>query len=120
MADLLDFMGARTNAQELAEDGIARAVEHADSIDAGWSEMAYAKLEQYAFSHFEFMTEDVRKWAHSLGLEQAPSARAWGAVALRGAREGLIVKVGYRKTQNPLAHSTPATVWQSLVYREAA
>lgn len=116
MADLFDFM----TAQALAEEGAQKAADHANAIEPGWSDRAYALLQSYAASHLEFMLEDVRNWAHRIGFPQAPSARAWGAVALRGARERLILRAGYRKTQNPLAHGTPATLWRSLIYREAA
>lgn len=116
MTDLVDLM----TAAELAGEGMDRAVDHADRVTPGWSDRAYQLLEQYAVSHWQFMTEDVRNWAHKLGLPEAPSGRAWGAVALRGCREGIISREGYRKTVNPLAHGTPATLWRSQIYREAA
>jgi hypothetical protein len=118
MADLFDF--AQPTAEELAQDGMQRAIEHADAVEGGWSEMAYAMLEQYAFSHFEFMMEEVRRWAQDNGLSAPPTARAWGAVALRASRDRLIVKAGHRNTINPLAHGALATVWHSQIYREAA
>lgn len=108
------------SAADLAAEGMTRALDHADRTQEGWSARAYQLLEQYAVSHFEFMTEDARNWAHRFGLPQAPSARAWGAVALRACRDRIIVKAGYRKTANPLAHATPATLWRSQIYREAA
>jgi hypothetical protein len=114
--DLVDMM----TAADLAVEGMTRALVHADAVTECWSDQAYRLLEQYAVSHYEFMTEDVRNWAHRLGLPKAPSARAWGAVALRACRQSIIVSAGYRKTQNPLAHSTPATLWRSQIYREAA
>lgn len=118
MADLFDF--AQPTAAELATDGMQRAVDHADEVEQGWSDMAYAMLEQYAFCHFELMIEEARAWAEENGLSAPPTARAWGSIALRASREELLVKTGYRKTKNPLAHSALATVWRSQIYREAA
>jgi hypothetical protein len=117
MSDLFDFS---PSAPELAAEGMQRAVDHADDVEPGWSDLAYAMLEQYAFDHFELMTEEVRAWAQDKGLAEPPTARAWGAVALRAARNRIIVKVGHRQTRNPLAHSALATVWRSEIYREAA
>lgn len=111
---------AQPAANDLAREGMARAVDHADRVEGGWSVRAYQLFEQFAVSHWEFMTEDVRNWAHKLGLPAAPSGRAWGAVALRACRDRIIVSNGYRKTTNPLAHGTPATLWRSQIYREAA
>lgn len=114
--DLIDLM----TADVLADQGINRAVDHADRRSPNWSARAFDILTQYASINFEFMTEDVRHWAHKLGLPEAPSARAWGAIALRACRENIIRKQGYRKTQNPLAHGTPATLWRSLICRDVA
>ena len=60
----------------------------------------------------EFMAEDVRNWAHAMGLPQPHSARAWGAVISKAAKDGAIVFAGYGKTANPNAHRTPAAVWR--------
>ena len=124
MGDLFSFMAAapppRRTAQQLAEDGARRAVDHADHEEEGWSERAFQLLRNYAVSHYTFMTEDVREWAHRIGLPKPPDPRAWGAVTLRAAKAGLIVVECYRKTRIPPAHATPRPVWRSLVYREAA
>jgi hypothetical protein len=119
LTDLIDLM-AQPTAQQLADAGMSAAVDHADRVSPRWSDRAFDILAQYALIHLEFMTEDVRNWAERLGFPPAPSARAWGAVALRAARERLIERHGYRKTCNPLAHGTPATLWRSQIYREAA
>jgi hypothetical protein len=118
MPDLFDFM--QPSAADLATIGMQRAVDHADQVEGGWSELAYAMLEQYAFSHCEFMTEDVRVWAHENGLAVPPDKRAWGAVTLRAVREKLVVCDRYRKTRIPPAHATPRPVWRSQIWQEAA
>lgn len=117
---MADLFASEPSARDLAKQGINAAIEHADHAEDGWSERAYSLFIDFAARHAEFMTEDVRRWATDEGLNGAPSARAWGAVALRACREGIIAKAGYRRTQNPSAHGTPATLWRSAIYQAAA
>lgn len=119
--DLFDFVAPAGEAQRLADEGMQRAVDHADAVEEGWSERAYQLLERFAQTNFEFMTEDCRQWAHEQeGLPKPPDPRAWGAVTVRGIQSRLIIRVGYRKTRIPPAHSTPRPIWRSTVYSEAA
>lgn len=121
MVDLFDFADSRgPTAQELADDGMARAVDHADAVEEGWSERAYKLLCRYATEHSEFMTEDVRVWAHQIGLPKPPDGRAWGAVTLRAVKASIIYCHHYRKTRIPPAHATPRPVWRSLYFEELA
>ena len=76
------------------DDGIRRAVEHADSVEPSWSDRAGAMLLQYAASREAWMAEDLREWAHARGLPSPPDGRAWGVVVRRAAAAGHIVKVG--------------------------
>lgn len=94
----------------LRDRGINRAADNAERVHGpGWQERAIGHLINYPEA--EFMAEEVRIWAHSQGLEEPPSARAWGAVIVTAKRRGIIRSNGYRKVSNPLAHSTPASVW---------
>lgn len=124
MADFFDFMDApvapKPTAQDLAIDGMTRAIEHADAVEEGWGDRAYAMLVDFALGRFEFMTEDVRVWAHAQGLPVPPDGRAWGAVTVRAVRDKIIVRDRYQKTRIPPAHSTPRPVWRSQLYAEAA
>jgi hypothetical protein len=114
--DLFSRMDAPTT-QELAVDGMNRAVDHADRVEPGWSDQAYEMMEGYALSHFEFMTEEVRVWAYGEGLPQPPDGRAWGAVTSRAVKAGMIALNRYRKTRIPPAHATPRAVWRSILYQ---
>lgn len=124
MTDMFDMMGApiapKVSAQQLADDGMATAIEHADAVLPGWGEHAYEMLVGYALNNFEFMTEDARVWAHRHGLPTPPDGRAWGAVTLRAVKAGIISCDRYQKTRIPPAHSTPRPVWRSAIYAEAA
>lgn len=117
---MADLFATESKAQDLAREGMAAAMAHADRVNLHWSARASELLRAFAQMHPEFMAEDARLWAEEQGLPPAPSARAWGAIAVRARRENLIVAAGYRRTQNRTAHGTPATLWQSLIYRKAA
>lgn len=77
------------------DDGIARAIDHAEAVDSSWPEDAFAALARYCeTSTGPFLSEDMREAAHNSGLAAPPDRRAWGAIVKRAAREGLIVKAG--------------------------
>lgn len=117
--DLFSYTPPTT--QQLADDGMQRAVDHADAVEDRWSERAYQLLEEFAGSHYEFMTEDVRQWAHEQqDLPKPPDPRAWGAVTVRGIQSRLFIRIGYRKTRIPPAHATPRPVWRSTICPGAA
>lgn len=119
MADLVDMM-AKPTARELADQGMARAAEHADRVSDGWSDNAYQFLRVYAQACPEFMTEQLRVWAHDEGLPKPPDNRAWGAVVNRAVRDGIIVRDRFENIRIPPSHSRPMPVWKSRLYRCAA
>lgn len=97
---------------DLARDGMDRAVKHADQIDLKWSEKAMSALCRFINTHNgPFQAEDVRRFA--VNVPPPPSLRAWGSVIVKAARLGLIEAIGYETVSNPLAHSTPARVWRA-------
>ena len=87
--------------------GIKRA---ANNAGLNWHEKASEFLDQ--FPHKTFQAEDVRIWAYDRGLPLPPHCRAWGAVIIRAKKEGSIRHIGYANVDNPLAHGTPASVWE--------
>ncbi len=116
MADLFDY----TDTKKLAEAGMLAAVEHADHVEAGWSERALEHVRHFAAFRFEFLGEDVRLWAYEQGLPHPPVECAWGAIMVRAARENIIARNGYGTTRIPPQHSKPAVRWQSLIFQEQA
>lgn len=99
----------------LKEQGIQQALDHANQVHEKWAEAAFAKLCQYC-QHFEngyyFVGEEFRQWAIERGLPVPPSMRAFGGILLRGAKAGLIAKMGHSVTSNPKAHGCFCTLWQ--------
>jgi hypothetical protein len=108
---LFDYVEGR----RLRDEGIKRAVDHADEKNEGWSDMAFYFLKEYCKVTEEFMTEDVRMWAQRRGLRNPTHRRAWGAVVVRAIKEGFIERKGYAPVKTATSHCTPASVWKSLI-----
>ena len=106
----------KNHGEILKNEGMQMSLFNADKKINGWSASARVFLEQYVgrFPEARFQTEDVRRWAYKRGLENPPSERAWGSVVSSAKKEGLIRFVGYESVENPLAHMTPAAVWEKV------
>lgn len=98
-----------TYAEQRRDDGIRRAVEHADAVVMDWSSHALVKLLEYAAMHDIFMVEDVRVYAEVKGLPAPPDGRAWGAVVQRAAKSGQIIKLGYAPARS--SNLSPKVQW---------
>jgi hypothetical protein len=99
---------------EARDKGIKRAVEHADKVHDRWSEKCYGLFKDFINEqHAPFQTETFR---HSIAglLEEPPHKRAFGAIVVRAAREGLIKRVGSAPVSNIKAHMALANVWQKV------
>ena len=111
--------GRRKTGAELAVHGAEQAADHAEQVAPGWGDAAFRAVKEFS-AHVKacgdlartFKAEDVRSWARH--VPPAPSLRAWGAVMLKAARAGIIRQTGYAKVNNPLAHSTPAALWEAI------
>lgn len=100
-------------ARERRDEGMKRAIDRAEELHEGWSDLAYDFLKGYIKINPVFQVEDVR--FASQGLVPTPrSQRAWGGVIRRAAKEGLIWQDGFKKVKNVLAHRTPAAVWKTV------
>jgi hypothetical protein len=97
---------------QLARDlGIQQSIDSANSVVKNWSDVAYGFLLGYADSHKEFMIEDMRIASNGF-VPEPPSKRAWGGIAVRAAKNGIIRRKGFRNVKNVRAHCTPATLWE--------
>lgn len=105
-------------AETARDEGIRRAVEHADAVIRKWSDDAYSFLWEFISGKnpgYVFMLEDVRFLAEQKGFTTPPSKRAWGAVILRAARAELIQKGDAAgKVKDPNGHRGYASTWVIL------
>ena len=103
--------------EELANQGIKKAINHAERDIPGWATLAFECLKSYLRfcpPDHEFMAEDVRKFSQStyfLVVPEPPSLRAWGGIMRKAKGAGLIRAIGTRKVVNPTAHGANATLW---------
>ena len=109
MIDLVDAMLAR-------DEGMARALEHAEDVVPTWGQVALAYLVSYARDHLEFISEDVSTYARNRGFAD-PSPRAWGNVFRTAIRRGIIVPIGY--VPSPSRHCSPTPKYRSTSYWSA-
>lgn len=107
-----DFI-TKEEAETRRDVGMARAVDHADRVDAQWSDRAYGYLFDFCRLTKQegerFVIEDVRVWAAGQGFNEATDGRAWGAVIRRAASNGLIQKVGYAPAKS--SNMSPKCAW---------
>lgn len=97
-----------------AADGMARAADHADRETPTWSDRALGCLVMWARSNpgSLWLIEDVRAYAEEAeGLPPAPDGRAWGAVAVRARRLGVIVPAGYASARS--SNNSPKVLWRA-------
>lgn len=100
--------------RKLKNEGMQRAVDHANAVNKDWSEKAYAFLKEFIQKNTMFMTEDVRYASQGI-VPSPPTQRAWGSIIRRAAVEGLIIRATIKAVKNIKAHGANASVWKSLV-----
>lgn len=97
-----------------AEQGMKRALEHAERIVVKWGDLAYIYLEQFCRGHLVFISEDVSDASKQYGLIQPPTDRAWGAVYQRAIKAGMIVQDGCGRSRR--RHHSICPRWRSKIY----
>jgi hypothetical protein len=97
--------------EQLRDQGIAQALEHADRDTPRWSSIAYEFLCKFAQTHEgEFMAEYVRAASRGI-IPPPPDERAWGGVFTKAYRAGVIRSVRYERCVSPELHRVPKIVW---------
>lgn len=102
--------------QHLRDAGMQTALDHANEVTADWGTEAFYALASYLVAHpgKTFMIEDVRQYAYqSLDLPRPPHERAWGGIANRAAKAGLIVRVRLAPVKTPGSHCANASIWRA-------
>lgn len=103
-------------ATKLRDAGIEQAVTHADEVEPHWAIRAYLFLLAYIdhqrlSGNDTVVSEDVRAYAHGLGLPVPPSNRAWGGPLMRARRAGLLVRHGITEARDPKCHCGLRNIW---------
>ncbi len=110
----LDFEQAKKN----RDLGIERAVDHADRESPGWRERATEACLNWIADQQKgrrFLVEEIREYLYqSKQIEKAPSDRAWGAIALKILKSGLVKKIGTGQVLNPRAHRCFASMYEKI------
>ena len=100
-------------ARAARDEGIGRAVAHADEVTPKWGDRAFDMLQRFmATTDTVFTSEDVRAYAANNGLPEPPHLRAWGGVFQRAARQGLIVKDGHTTARAAHVHCSIVAMWR--------
>lgn len=102
-------------AEQQATAGMAVALDHAESVTAGWADRAYSFLVRFAKDRDTFISEDVSDASkHDPDFPQPPTDRAWGHIYRRAVKNGIIVRhnsVGKSRRR----HASICPVWQSRI-----
>ena len=106
----IDFTGP-----QLRDIGIRQSEFHANQVEEKWSDIAYRFAVHFCKYHRMMMMEDIRT-ASKGKIPDPPHARAWGAIALKLMRNGVIEKLSIRPVQNPKAHCANAQFYESKIY----
>ena len=99
-----------------AEDGMTRALNHAEADVPSWGEKANAFLRTYAEKK-EYFTGYMVVMASELdaSFPAPPTSKAWGQIFRMAAKRGVIENSG-RTMPHPKRHGCPAAIWRSLVF----
>jgi hypothetical protein len=95
---------------------IGHAMAEVAAVNAGneWVAIALDAVRKHAMTNKYFTTEQVR--AAYVDLPEPPDRRAWGAVARKAQKEGLIQSHGWVRAQSLTVHGMVVTMWESKVY----
>ena len=108
-----DLMLPSERAKLLRDEGMEKAVDHAERCNPYWQVFAMDYLRGYldVIGTKPFMAEDFRLWSENEGLQKPPSESAYGVIIVRAHKAGIIKSIGYSQTSNPKSHRTPASLW---------
>jgi len=114
-----DMVSRMDMARAKRDDGMGRALDHAERDVPTWGEQALAYLRCYAETHDRFPAWFVTHAAELTGaVPTPPTLKSWGAILAKAARDGWLKNDGY--TQHPQRHASPTPIWLSLIYQQEA
>lgn len=112
----LSLLDAIAEGERLRDEGLERAVTHADKVVPEWKDKCWSLflewLDRMPAGH-RFLLEEFRLHCEAQGkIEQPPSNRAFGFLSVKAARAKLIFQCGTGKVNNPNAHRCNAGRWE--------
>jgi hypothetical protein len=93
--------------------GMAIAVDHAEAVEPDWADRAFRVFVAFSRLQPTFITAEVREYAERVGLPTPPTNWAWGSIAARAAREGIVTQAGTTKHGEGRNHQKVCQVWRS-------
>lgn len=104
------------NAKEgrrLRDEGIDRAVAHANKENPGWSDKVYDLFVNKFLlnTNGPFLMEEFRSFCAQIDFDFPPDSRAFGAIPKRAKKEGLIKSVGTRPAKSKKSHMANYNIW---------
>lgn len=96
---------------QVTNEAIKRAEDHANAVHPEWSDKALELFKVYLRQQKQpFMIEDFRAWVDDK-IPTPPTLRAYGPLAARALKLGLIKHEKYGKVKNVKAHRANCSVW---------
>lgn len=99
------------------DKGIEKAETSANRKSPGWTDRAYEMFEDWLSgwpSGYKFMMEHFRQVAKIRGLDDPPSPRSFGGIAIRAKIAGLIKSNDKKATTGVTAHRCYANEWEKI------
>jgi hypothetical protein len=99
------------------EAGMLQAITNADAKIPDWSNKAWEMFKDWLSGWppgYKFQIEGFRKVAQIRGLPDPPTARAFGSLAVRARKEGLVKSNGPKPTTGKTAHRCYSNEWEKV------
>jgi hypothetical protein len=108
---------------DAALDAMAEGMERVDAhASPEWKAAMQELVVEVARRHKQFTADDVFELAAERGVRSTHDRRAFGPVMMRAKRAGVCIKanaVAVPSRRRSL-HASPITVWDSLIWEQAA
>lgn len=98
----------------LGIEGASRAIEHADRVEQGWSDLARGFMAGFIRQRPYFTSEDVWLAAEAAGIPRPPDRRAWGGIIQGFVNKKLIRKRGTGFSKLPHLHGNHIAVYERV------
>lgn len=110
-----EYHAAIAKARAAAQEGIDRAVAHAERDVPGWADVAFEFVKLHAIRNRgkRFTGYEIVQAALAYGVPKPPTDKAFGGPIQRASRAGVIRKVGTVPDPNPERHGSDVPLWEA-------